>query len=62
MVVCSCNSLGDSEIRRAAEAGATSVIDAYARLGTAPQCGCCLENAQHLIDTHQALAREPVAA
>ncbi|MGE0254810.1 MAG: bacterioferritin-associated ferredoxin [Alphaproteobacteria bacterium] len=62
MIVCSCNSLRDSEIRRAAEAGAVSVIDAYARLGTAPQCGCCLEYAQHLIDAHHALASEPVAA
>ncbi|MSO80626.1 MAG: (2Fe-2S)-binding protein [Alphaproteobacteria bacterium] len=62
MIVCVCNSLRDNDIRRAAESGATSVIDAYARLGTAPQCGCCLECAQDMIDAHHEDAREPVAA
>ena len=62
MIVCTCNSLRDSDIRRAAAAGATSVIDAYARLGTAPQCGCCLECAQHMIDQQHDAARQPVAA
>ncbi len=50
MIVCSCNVIREDEIRIAARAGARTPVDAYATLGCEPQCGCCLDYAQELID------------
>ncbi|MDE2364532.1 MAG: (2Fe-2S)-binding protein [Hyphomicrobiales bacterium] len=44
MIVCSCNRLTDRDVRGccAQPAGAPArVLDVYARLGCAPQCGKC---------------------
>lgn len=50
MIVCVCNRLTESEVRKAARAGAATPDAAYARLGCEPVCGCCLDYAQELID------------
>lgn len=50
MIVCSCNRITESELRKAARRGAASPDAAYACLGCEPQCGCCLDYAQELID------------
>ena len=50
MIVCVCNAITEDEIRAAARAGATGPDKAYERLGCEPQCGCCLDYAQELID------------
>jgi len=50
MIVCVCNALTEDEVREAARYGATSPTDAYARLGCEPQCGCCLDYAQEILD------------
>jgi bacterioferritin-associated ferredoxin len=50
MIVCVCNALTEDEVREAARAGATCPYSAYARLGCEPQCGCCLDYAQEIID------------
>lgn len=51
MFICSCNALTDLDIEEAALASDGSVIDCYRQLGAQPVCGCCMENAQDLIDT-----------
>jgi bacterioferritin-associated ferredoxin len=50
MIVCVCNRLTESEVRKAARAGASTPDAAYARLGCEPVCGCCLDYAQEIID------------
>jgi bacterioferritin-associated ferredoxin len=50
MIVCVCNRLTESDVRKAARAGSTTPEKAYARLGCEPQCGCCLDYAQDIID------------
>ena len=50
MIVCVCNRLTESDVRKAARAGAATPEKAYACLGCEPQCGCCLDYAQEIID------------
>ena len=50
MIVCVCNALTEDEVREAARSGATCPISAYAHLDCEPQCGCCLDYAQEIID------------
>ncbi len=57
MIVCVCNAITETEVREAARAGATCPVNAYARLGCEPHCGCCLDYAQDLID--QERSRRP---
>ena len=57
MIVCSCNVIREDEIRAEARKGAGSPEDAYAAMGCEPQCGCCLDYAQELIDAEQRLPK-----
>jgi bacterioferritin-associated ferredoxin len=50
MIVCSCNVIREDEIREAARKGSRTPEAAYSSLGSEPQCGCCLDYAQELID------------
>ena len=50
MIVCVCNRLTESDVRKAARAGAATPEKAYSCLGCEPQCGCCLDYAQDIID------------
>jgi bacterioferritin-associated ferredoxin len=50
VIVCVCNRLTESEVRKATRAGAATPEKAYACLGCEPQCGCCLDYAQEIID------------
>ncbi len=50
MIVCVCNRITEKEVRDAARSGATCPYSAYSRLGAEPQCGCCLDYAQEIID------------
>lgn len=54
MIVCVCNRLTESEVRGAACAGAPTPDAALARLGCEPQCGCCLDYVQEMIDEEKA--------
>ena len=49
MIVCSCNAIAESEVRKAAREGAATADAAYARLGCEVQCGCCLDYALEII-------------
>ncbi|HEX3421905.1 MAG TPA: (2Fe-2S)-binding protein [Sphingomicrobium sp.] len=53
MIVCSCNVIREDEIRAAARSGSKTPQAAYASLGFEPQCGCCLDYAQELIDAER---------
>ena len=50
MIVCVCNRLTESEVRKAARTGPRTPEGAYACLGCEVQCGCCLDYAQEIID------------
>ena len=50
MIVCVCNAITEAEVRDAAQMGATTPERAYAQYGCEPQCGCCLDYAQEIID------------
>jgi bacterioferritin-associated ferredoxin len=50
MIVCVCNAITEKELREAARDGAGTPEKAYACLGCEPQCGCCLDYAQEIID------------
>jgi bacterioferritin-associated ferredoxin len=50
MIVCVCNRITEKEVREAARHGARTPESAYATLGCEPQCGCCLDYAQEVID------------
>ena len=50
MIVCLCNRITESDVRLAAQAGASTPEKAYGCLGCDVQCGCCLDYAQEIID------------
>jgi bacterioferritin-associated ferredoxin len=50
MIVCVCNAITEDEVRKVARCGAACPSEAYERLGCEPQCGCCLDYAQEIID------------
>ena len=50
MIVCVCNAIREDEVRAEARKGATCPLEAYKSLGFEPQCGCCLNCAQDIID------------
>jgi bacterioferritin-associated ferredoxin len=54
MIVCVCNRITESEVRKAARAGASTPEAAYACHDCEVQCGCCLDYAQELIDAERA--------
>ena len=53
MIICLCNGITEKEVREAARKGARSPEAAYATLDCEPQCGCCLDYAQEIIDQEQ---------
>ena len=57
MIVCVCNAITEQELREVAGGDARTPETAYAKLGCEPQCGCCLDYAQEIID--EELARRP---
>jgi bacterioferritin-associated ferredoxin len=50
MIVCVCNAITEKEVCEAARKGARSPEAAYAEFDCEPQCGCCLDYAQEIID------------
>lgn len=53
MIVCICNRITESEVRKAARAGAATPEAAYAARGCDVECGCCLDYAQEIIDAER---------
>ena len=50
MIVCVCNAITENEVREAARKGARTPEVAYAHYDCEPQCGCCLDYAQEIIE------------
>ena len=50
MIVCVCNRITESELRKAARCGAATPEAAYACHDCEVQCGCCLDYAQEIIE------------
>ena len=53
MIVCICNRITESEVRKSARKGAASPEAAYACLRCEVQCGCCFDYAQEIIDAER---------
>jgi len=51
MIVCVCNAITEKEVRAAASKGSRTPEAAYATYDCEPQCGCCLDYAQEIIDS-----------
>jgi bacterioferritin-associated ferredoxin len=56
MIVCVCNAITEKEVRDAARQGCRTSEAAYASLDCEPQCGCCLDYAQEIIDEERGSA------
>ncbi|HVJ70470.1 MAG TPA: (2Fe-2S)-binding protein [Sphingomicrobium sp.] len=56
MIVCVCNAIREDEVRAEARKGATCPRETYMSLGFEPQCGCCLNCAQDIIDEERGVA------
>jgi bacterioferritin-associated ferredoxin len=50
MIVCICNAITEHELREVAGRNVRTPEATYAKLGCEPQCGCCLDYAQEIID------------
>jgi bacterioferritin-associated ferredoxin len=55
MIVCVCNAIREDEVREEARKGAPCPVEAYQALGFEPQCGCCLNCAQEIIDEERGI-------
>jgi bacterioferritin-associated ferredoxin len=53
MIVCVCNRITESEVRKAARTGCASPEAAYGCMDCEVQCGCCLDYAQEIIDAER---------
>ena len=53
MIICVCNAITEKDLREAARKGSRTPEAAYATYDCEPQCGCCLDYAQELIDEEQ---------
>lgn len=49
MYICICNAITDSQIKKAVENGATTLLDLEFELGVATGCGRCAESAMELL-------------
>jgi len=50
MIVCICNRITETDVRKAAHLGATTPERAFESFDCEVQCGCCLDYAQEVID------------
>ncbi len=63
MYTCICNAIKEADLRKAARQHRGGAESVYAKLGKRPNCGQCLEEAQHVIaEEREALAEPKVAA
>ena len=59
MYICVCNAIRECELRRAARQVDGDAEQVYAALGAEPQCRCCLEDAECLLEEERQLDRIP---
>ena len=56
MIVCVCNAISESDVRKAAREGAACTRTVYRAIGRKPRCGQCLPLAREIIATERATA------
>lgn len=54
MVICICNAINETCLRRCARSHPGNAEALYARLGRPPQCRQCLEEAEHIVAEERA--------
>lgn len=50
MIICVCNAIREDELREVARNGAACPHSAFGALDCEPQCGCCLDCVQEVIE------------
>ncbi len=58
MILCHCAVVGDREIVRAVEAGATTVAAVCRTTGAGQQCGTCVFSVRRVVCDHRTHARD----
>ena len=56
MIVCVCNAIRESDVRKAAREGASCPASAYRSVGRKPRCGMCFSFAREIIGAERATA------
>lgn len=56
MIVCICNAIRETDVRKAARDGAGCPTSAYAAMGRKPRCGQCFSFAREIIVAERATA------
>ena len=56
MIVCVCNAIRESDVRKAAREGAACTRSVYNAIGRKPRCGQCLPFAKEIIAAERATA------
>ena len=56
MIVCICNAIRETEVRKAAREGASCPTSAYRCVGKKPRCGQCFSFARDIIAAERATA------
>jgi bacterioferritin-associated ferredoxin len=56
MIVCVCNAIRETDVRKAAREGASCPTSAYGRFGRKPRCGQCFSFAREVIAAERATA------
>jgi len=56
MIVCVCNAISESDVRKAAREGAVCTRTVYRAIGRKLRCGQCLPFAKEIIATERATA------
>ena len=59
MYVCICNAIREKDLRAAARCCRDGAEDLYARLGRAPQCRQCLDDAHEIVADERRLVLSP---
>ena len=56
MIVCVCNAISESDVRKAAREGAACANSVYRAIGRKPRCGQCLPFAREIVALERATA------
>jgi bacterioferritin-associated ferredoxin len=59
MYICICNAIRECELRRVGRQTCGDAESVYALLGKRPQCGQCLEEADHILEEERERACGP---
>lgn len=51
MIICNCNAISEKSFKQAAQAGHGSIKKCFSALDQKPNCGCCFNGVQNIINS-----------